>query len=133
MALQKIPGRAIQLDAQANSDIMYFNGTDWVRLEKGVADEVLTVNEAGDAPEWGEAVCTFQGAVRGYCAGGYLGVGPTPSERYGKQIQVISFITDGDSTDIGDLITKQRGGMWMFIINSWICYGWSGLWNRHGC
>ena len=40
MALQKIPGRAIQLDSQANSDIMYFDGTDWVRLPKGEAGQV---------------------------------------------------------------------------------------------
>ena len=49
MALQKIPGRAIQLDSQVSSDVMYFDGTDWVRLAKGEAGEVLTVNITGTA------------------------------------------------------------------------------------
>ena len=49
--------------------------------------------------------------MRGYCGGGYLGKVPDTSGTpfYGKQIQVISFITDGNSTDIGDLTTRHRG------------------------
>jgi hypothetical protein len=31
---------------------MYFNGTDWIRLAKGSADEVLTMNNGATAPEW---------------------------------------------------------------------------------
>jgi hypothetical protein len=110
MALQKIPGRMIQLDSQANSDVMYYDGTDWVRLAKGEADEVLTVNEAADAPEWGDPVCTFPGAVRGYVCGGFLGKIPDTSGTpfYGRQIQKISLVTDGDSTDIGDLLASVR-------------------------
>ena len=105
MAIQKVPGNMIQLDSQANSDIMNFNGTDWVRLEKGVADEILTVNEAADAPEWGEPACTFQGTERGYVCGGYLG----PPSIYGRQIQRFSLTSDGDSTDIADMISNRRG------------------------
>ncbi len=33
-------------------DIVYFDGTNLVRLPIGTAGQVLTVNGAGDAPEW---------------------------------------------------------------------------------
>jgi hypothetical protein len=32
---------------------MYHNGTDWVRLAKGEAGQVLVVNDAGTFPQWG--------------------------------------------------------------------------------
>jgi hypothetical protein len=31
---------------------MYFDGTNWIRLAKGSADEVLTMNNGATAPEW---------------------------------------------------------------------------------
>jgi len=37
---------------EAQGDILYFNGTNWVRLAKGTAGQVLTMNTAGTAPEW---------------------------------------------------------------------------------
>ena len=99
MALQKIPGRAIQLDSQANSDVIYFDGTDWVRLEKGEAGDVLTVNEDATAPQWGPA-CLFGGTQRGYvCSGSIAG------SAHSNAINKFSLVTDGDATDIGDLIT----------------------------
>jgi hypothetical protein len=111
MALQKIPGRAIQLASQANSDVMYFDGTDWVRLAKGEAGDVLTVNEDGNAPQWGR-LCVFPGTQFGYVCGGFLGKWPDnvngPNVEYGKQIQKISFTTDGNSTDIGDILSARR-------------------------
>ena len=61
MALQKIPGRAIQLESQANSDVMYHNGTDWVRLAKGEAGQVLVVNDAGTFPQWGTSDWIYHG------------------------------------------------------------------------
>ena len=100
MALQKIPGRAIQLDSQANSDVMYFDGTDWVRLEKGDDGDILTVNEDATAPQWGPA-CLFTGTQTGYACGGHLG---SPGG-HSKAINKFSLVTDGDATDIGDLIT----------------------------
>ena len=111
MALQKIPGRAIQLDSQANSDVMYFDGTDWVRLEKGDAGKVLTVNEDATAPQWGPA-CVFPGTQFGYVCGGYLGKSPDdtsgPNVHYGISIHKFSLTTDGDSTLVGDLLSARR-------------------------
>jgi hypothetical protein len=103
MALQKIPGRAIQLDAQANSDVMYFDGTDWVRLEKGDDGDILTVNEDATAPQWGPS-CLFTGTQTGYACGGHLG----SSGGHSNAINKFSLVTDGNATDIGDLTTEGR-------------------------
>ena len=101
----------IQLDNQANSDVIYFDGTDWVRLEKGEAGDVLTVNEDANAPQWG-AACVFPGTQFGYVCGGFLGKWPDcvngPNVTYGSQIQKISLTTDGNSTDIGDILSARR-------------------------
>ena len=98
MALQKIPGRAIQLDSQANSDIMYFDGTDWVRLAKGEAGQILTVDVNAIAPEWGTAA-TFQGKTYGYCAGGETSAGQPSSDVIDK----FSYTSSVHATDVGDL------------------------------
>ena len=37
---------------QATGDICYFNGTDWVRLAKGTAGQILVMNAGVTAPEW---------------------------------------------------------------------------------
>ena len=38
--------------SQAQGDILYFNGSNWIRLAKGTAGQVLTMNAGGTAPEW---------------------------------------------------------------------------------
>ena len=112
MAIQKVPGRMIQLDNQANSDVVYFDGTDWVRLEKGEAGDVLTVNEDANAPQWG-AACVFPGTQFGYVCGGYMGKSPDdtsgPSVHYGTAIQKFSLTTDGNATNVADIISTRRG------------------------
>src|SRR5690606_14486707 len=40
----------------AQGDIMYRGATDWIRLAKGTAGQVLVMNDAEDAPEWAEPV-----------------------------------------------------------------------------
>jgi hypothetical protein len=100
MAIQKISGVTIELTSQASGDVAYFDGTDWVRLAKGEAGKVLTMNESETAPEWA-TVWTFPGTVKGYCAAGNrnnngVGAGPPAIERW-------SFTTDGNSTDVGDV------------------------------
>ena len=100
MALQKVPGRAIQLDSQANSSVMYYDGTDWVHLPKGEAGKVLTVDANALAPEWGSS-WSFPGTVKGYSASGNnvpngLGEGPKAIDRF-------SFTSDGNATDVGDV------------------------------
>ena len=105
MALQKVPGKMIELDNQANSDVVYFDGTDWVRLEKGAAGDILTVNENATAPQWGPD-CSFPGAERGYVCGGWLGT--TGTVIMGLPIERFSLTSDGDATDIADMISSRR-------------------------
>lgn len=106
MALQKIPGRAIELDLQENSDVMYHDGTNWVRLGKGVAGEVLSVNEAGTLPTWGTSF-QFQGDYHGYSIGGNTNIGPG-NIAY-DVIERNSYTTDTNSVDVGDLVFARVG------------------------
>ena len=106
MAIQKISGVTIDLDNQASGDVTYFDGTDWVRLGKGEAGEVLKMNETETAPEWGEPPWTFPGTVRGYCASGNTnpsghGEGPRGIDRW-------SFTSDADATDVGDVVIGRH-------------------------
>jgi hypothetical protein len=52
LANNSVTGAKIALGSDAAGDIMYNNGTDWVRLPKGSADQVLTMNDAGTTPNW---------------------------------------------------------------------------------
>ena len=103
MAIQKISGVTIELTSQASGDVAYFDGTDWVRLAKGEPGEVLTMNESETAPQWGPA-CLFTGTQTGYSCGGWTG----PGETYSDNIQKYSLVTDGNSTDIGNLVFSRR-------------------------
>ena len=47
-----VAGTSIRLGSAAAGDIMYFNGTDYARLAKGSASEVLKMNSGATAPEW---------------------------------------------------------------------------------
>ena len=42
----------LTIASQAAGDILYFNGTNWVRLAKGTAGQVLTMNAGATAPGW---------------------------------------------------------------------------------
>ena len=46
-------GTHIALGSDAAGDVMYYNGTDYVRLAKGTAGQVLKINSGATAPEWG--------------------------------------------------------------------------------
>lgn len=106
MAIQKISGVTIDLIDQASGDVAYYNSEvgHWVRLAKGEAGEVLTMNDEADAPQWGPAPPTWvpQGTLRGYASGGNSG-SHSASSRY-DWIDTYSFVTDGNATDWGDLV-----------------------------
>ncbi len=52
MALQTIPGRAIELGSDAEGDLAYHDGSKWTRLAKGTAGQLLATNSGATAPEW---------------------------------------------------------------------------------
>ena len=47
-----VTGAKIALGSDAAGDIMYYNGTNYIRLAKGTAAQVLAVNSGATAPEW---------------------------------------------------------------------------------
>jgi hypothetical protein len=52
IAANTITGDKIALGSDAAGDIMYYNGTDWIRVGVGTDGQVLTVNNAENAPGW---------------------------------------------------------------------------------
>ncbi len=52
IATNAVDGTNIALGSDAQGDVMYYNGTDWVRLAKGTAGQVLEMNAGATAPEW---------------------------------------------------------------------------------
>ena len=96
MAIQKISGVTIDLIDQAAGDVAYYDSevNSWVRLAKGVAGEVLTMNESETAPQWGAAPPTWSplGTLRGYSSGGNTGLHSATS-RYDR-IDNYSFTSD---------------------------------------
>ena len=52
IAANAVDGTHIALGSDAAGDIMYYNGTNYIRLAKGTAAQILTVNSGATAPEW---------------------------------------------------------------------------------
>jgi len=52
LADNSVDGANIALGSDAQGDVMYYNGTDYIRLAKGSAGQVLTMNSGATAPEW---------------------------------------------------------------------------------
>ena len=52
IANNSINGAKIALGSDAQGDIMYYNGSDWVRLAAGTSGQVLQTNGTGADPAW---------------------------------------------------------------------------------
>jgi hypothetical protein len=52
IAANAVDGTKIALGSDAAGDVMYYNGANYIRLAKGTAGQVLTVNSGATAPEW---------------------------------------------------------------------------------
>ena len=52
IADNSITGAKIALGGDTTGDIMYYDGTNWVRLAKGTASQTLKMNAGATAPEW---------------------------------------------------------------------------------
>jgi hypothetical protein len=102
MAIQKVPGRMIELDSQSNSDIMYFDGINWVRLAKGEVGEILTVNDFGTFPVWGLG-CSLQGGQYGYMMGSNADASPF------NLIDRFSFSSQSNAVAVGSMLTGTLG------------------------
>ena len=55
IAANAVTGPKIAMGSDAAGDILYYNGTDYVRLPKGTAAQQLAINTGATAPEWVDA------------------------------------------------------------------------------
>lgn len=55
IASNAVDGTKIAIGSDAQGDILYYNGTDYTRLPKGTAGQVLSMNAGATAPEWAAA------------------------------------------------------------------------------
>jgi hypothetical protein len=53
MAVNSVDGTKIAMGSDAQGDILYHGATDYARLAKGTAGQVLKMNSGATAPEWG--------------------------------------------------------------------------------
>ena len=70
IANNAVDGSKIAMGSDATGDVLYYNGTDYVRLAKGTAGQVLTMNSGANAPEWAaDSTNTSGTAVGGMMSG----------------------------------------------------------------
>jgi len=65
IATNAVDGTKISLASEATGDTMYYDGADWVRLAKGTAGQVLTMNGGATAPSWAADSTDVGGTVVG--------------------------------------------------------------------
>ena len=63
IATNAVNGTHIEMGSDEPGDTLYYNGTDYVRLAKGTAGQVLSMNTGATAPEWSTAVDSTGNAV----------------------------------------------------------------------
>ena len=63
MAVNSVDGTKIAMGSDAAGDILYHGATDYARLAKGTAAQLLTMNAGATAPEWASAAAA--GFTRG--------------------------------------------------------------------
>ena len=63
IAANSIDGTKIQLGSDTQGDIMYYDGTNWVRLAAGTSGYHLKTGGAGANPSWTSATSTASGSI----------------------------------------------------------------------
>lgn len=81
-----------EISGQAQGDILYFNGTAWVRLPAETDGYVLTTHDSGENPTW-------EGAASGFTAGGDLSgtsTSQTVNSVHGASVPIAGSLTTGN-------------------------------------
>jgi len=121
----QVDGAKLALASQAAGDVMYYNGTDWIRLAKGTADQVLTMNDGATAPNWetASAGATLSGSTNNTIVtvtGSDAMIGEANLTFTGTSLintsandagdNVISVINTSNTTNDGAYVDIQSGG-----------------------
>lgn len=91
--------------SQAAGDMLYRGSTEWERLAKGTAGQVLTMNSGATAPEWKDASGSIPayGAIGSYIMGSIRNTGVTDNSNYsGSSIQPSGFAGGSGSASADD-------------------------------
>jgi hypothetical protein len=95
-----VDGTVINIASQAQGDILYYNGTSWVRLAAGTANQFLQTKGAAANPVWATGITTTTGSAPYYGARAFVnfdGTG-TPSIRAGLNVSSVTSNGTGDYT-----------------------------------
>jgi len=83
IAANAVDGTHIALGSDAAGDVMYYNGTNYIRLAKGTATQVLTMNSGATAPEWAADSTNVTGTSVGGDLSGTVGNAQIASNKVG--------------------------------------------------
>ena len=92
IAANAVDGTHIQMGSDAPGDVLYYDGTNYIRLPKGTAGQALVMNAGATAPEWG--------------AGG------GGSSGYYQDVYILQDIAEASLYKVGTW-TKPAGVSWM--------------------
>ena len=95
IAANAVDGTHIALGSDAAGDVMYYNGTNYIRLAKGTATQVLTMNSGATAPEWAADSTNVTGTSVGGDLSGTVGNAQIASNKVGITELNVSDGTDG--------------------------------------
>ena len=104
-----VTGAKIALGSDAAGDVMYYNGTNYIRLAKGTATQVLTMNSGATAPEWAADSTNVTGTSVGGDLSGTVGNAQIASNKVG-----ITELNVSDGTD-GQILKTNGSGTLSFI------------------
>ena len=77
IATNAVNGTHLAMGGDAAGDTLYYNGTDYIRLAKGTAGQVLTMNGGATAPEWAASTGGGGGGNSTYIEDVFTGDGTT--------------------------------------------------------
>jgi hypothetical protein len=139
-AINSIDGTHIALGSDAQGDVMYYDGTNWVRLAAGTSGDYLETQGAGANPQWSTiAVPTKQNwslvgsaAMTSGASVDISGISSTATELLVLFEQGSQSAGGALDLDIRDGSSGGTGGLTYLDHNSGISRLTSGLYRAHG-
>jgi len=108
IAANAVDGTHIALGSDAAGDVMYYNGTNYIRLAKGTATQVLTMNSGATAPEWAADSTNVSGTSVGGDLTGTVGNAQIDANKVG-----ITELNVSDGT-LGQILKTNGSGTLSF-------------------